>query len=79
MQCDNLCIHMPNNKCVLRPGSRVKLGRFESILWSVQYGWYSYAGNREVCGWYLICMGDTSIVKPLFRTDLYDIYLIESH
>ncbi len=79
-----ICLHVPNTNICLRPGSRVKLGRFDSTYWEVSYGWYTWGGNRPVCGWYLINDDITAkstthtCVKPLQLTDLDDIYLIEN-
>ena len=60
----------------IMPGSVVKLGRFEMESWRVDHGWYSWGGNRPVCGWYLQNMEDKSKLKPLQLPDLDDIYLI---
>ena len=61
----------------IEKGSKVKLGRFQLDMWMVDHGWYSWGGNRPVCGWYLTNI-ETSEVKPLQQTDLDDIYIIES-
>ena len=68
----DLLIEIPEFNITLTPGCRVKLGRFDIITWILSYGWYSWGGNREVCG------KDVSDLKPLYRTDLDDIYLIET-
>ncbi len=60
----------------LYPGQHVKLNRFSDTLWVVCYGWYSWGGNRKVCGWYLVSCVDQTI-KPVQDTDLDDIYLIK--
>ena len=70
-------LEIPEFHITLFNGSRVKLGRFDSTLWLVSFGWYSWGGNREVCGWYLTNCADPRDVKPLQRTDLDDIYLVE--
>lgn len=75
--CDCLKIDIPNTTQCLRPGYRVKLGRFQSDVWRVSYGWYTWGGNRPVCGWYLINTEDSRTVKPLQLPDLDDIYLVE--
>lgn len=72
-----LTLDIPEFKISLCPGSKVKLGRFETTLWVVSYGWYSWGGNRPVCGWYLVNMKNPRDVKPLQKTDLDDIYLVE--
>lgn len=61
----------------LRPGCKIRLGRFERSVWNVSFGWYAYGGNRPVCGWYLVKDADPSSVKPLQLTDFDDIILIQ--
>ena len=41
----------------------------------VQYGWYTWGGNRPVCGWSFrnLATGD---IKPLQSIDLVDIYMV---
>lgn len=72
-----LTLEIPEFHIVIRPGSWVRLGRFESTVWVVAHGWYSWGGNREVCGWYLIQKNKPDNIKPLQKTDLDDIYLVE--
>lgn len=68
---------VPEFDITLTVGDNVRLGRFDTDTWTVKYGWYSWGGNRPVCGWYLV--GTISqVVKPLQYTDLEDIYIIES-
>jgi len=67
----------PNNTIRLHAGCRIKLGRFKSDIWEVNYGWYSWGGNRPVCGWYLMKIDDPGTVKPLHLTDLDDIIVLE--
>lgn len=74
--CNCLCIEVPNANISIRPGNKVKLGKFESELWKVCYGWYAWGGNRPVCGWYLVSENNGNI-KPLQKPDLDDIYIIE--
>ena len=71
-------IEIPDFDIELTPGSRVKLGRFDVQTWLVSYGWYSWGGNREVCGWYLTDIKNPFDLKPLQKTDLDDIYLVEN-
>ena len=72
--CENSCLLIPGSNHTLQPGYKVKLGRFDSMVWVVGVGWYSWGGNRHVYGWYLT---DTAgVVKPLQLTDLTDIYVI---
>lgn len=67
---------IPGTNQVIRPGYKIKLGRFETTVWSVGFGWYSNAGNRPCCGWYLTSEYDR-ITKPLQLTDLDDVYLVD--
>lgn len=71
------CLYLPESDIHIYPGNLVKLGRFETETWEVQFGWYSYGGNRPVCGWYLTKDGGLTI-KPLQLPDLDDIYMIEN-
>lgn len=75
--CNCLTIQIPNVGCCIRPGNRVKLGKFKHEIWVVGYGWYTWGGNRPVCGWYLTSE-ITNEVKPLQMPDLDDIYRIDS-
>lgn len=72
----NECLCVPNTELCIRPGCRIRLGKFESACWCVNYGWYTWGGNRPVCGWYLTSCKSNEI-KPLQLTDLDDIYIIE--
>jgi len=74
---ENISLHIPNSKRILHPGDKVKLGRFSDEFWIVGYGWYSYAGNRSTCGWYLTSLRNNAKLKPLQLPDLDDIYLLE--
>ena len=69
-------LNIPNSGDVIRPGNSVRLGRFSDDEWLVCFGWYSFGGNRPVCGWYLTNLQYGNI-KPLQKTDLDDIYLVE--
>lgn len=60
------------------PGAKIRLGRFETTVWIVAFGWYAYGGNRPVCGWYLTDICDPGNVKPLQLTDFDDIILIQN-
>lgn len=71
------CLELPDCNLHITPGCQIKLGRFQTQSWTVRYGWYTWGGNRPVCGWYLSDT-NTSELKPLQITDLDDIYLIES-
>lgn len=72
-----ISLDIPNSDGVLMSGNRVRLGRFETTIWIVSYGWYSWGGNRPVCGWYLTDSDDPGKVKPLQLTDLNDLILVE--
>ena len=69
---------IPGTGDKLYPKSLVKLGKFETTLWLVMYGWFRYGGNREICGWYLINKENPSMIKPISNIDLDDIVLITS-
>lgn len=68
---------LPGCPLELRPGNRIRIGRFSLDVWSVGYGWYSWGGNRKVCGWYLTNCKDLTI-KPLQDIDLCDAYFVET-
>ena len=70
-------LYVPNGDFYLEPGNRIKLERFEIVCWEVCFGWYSWGGNRPVCGWYLVNLPKKDIVKPIQLPDLDDIYLVE--
>lgn len=70
-------LECPDHKLSIVAGSIVRLGRFESTSWMLAYGWYTWGGNRPVCGWYLMQCDAPSTLKPLQATDLDDIYVIE--
>lgn len=71
-------IRIPGTNTYITPGCRVKLGRFDTTLWIVSFGWVACDGNRPVCAWYLTDCRDIRIHRLLQLTDLDDIYLIES-
>lgn len=71
-----MILQFPNNPEHLQPGDVIRLGRFSNDDWTVEYGWYSYGGNRPVCGWYLTCDAN-KIIKPLQLPDLDDIVVIQ--
>ena len=76
--CDNdLTLQIPEFRITIRPGSKVKLSRFDSIMWVMSHGWYTWGGNRPFCGWYMYNLEDPTDVRPLQKTDLDDIYLLE--
>ena len=68
-------LHVPLMNTYIEPGCKIRLGRFDHCLWTVQHGWYTVGGNRPVCGWYLTSCDNA--VRPIQLTDLDDIYIIE--
>ena len=78
ISCQNFRLYLPDNSNFIKVGDVIVLGRFESERWCVCFGWYSYDGNRKICGWYLKSLIDSNRVKSIQDTDLYDIYVIES-
>lgn len=71
-----LGLNIPNSREYLYTGDIVRLGRFNTQEWEVKFGWYSFGGNRPVCGWFLESDGGRS-VKPIQLPDLDDIYVIK--
>lgn len=71
-------LKIPNSDICIYPGNIVILGRFSTLPWKVNYGWFSYEGNRKICGWYLTELKHPHTVKPIQESDLYDIYTIET-
>lgn len=72
---NNLTLEVPNANTTISPGNKIRLGRFSAQVWVVRFGWYSFGGNRSVCGWYLESESSDDI-KPIFQIDLDDIYII---
>ena len=68
---------IPNLKLTLRDGDIIKLGRFDTESWIVHFGWFSFGGNRPMCGWYLASAINDERIKPLSLTDIDDIYLVK--
>ena len=68
-------IYIPERGLYISPGCKVKLNRFGFETWTVQYGWFSFGGNRPICGWYLVSES-TEEIRPLQKPDLTDIYMI---
>lgn len=73
---DTATLPVPGTSLELYPGAKVKLSRFSLETWVVDFGWYSWGGNRPVCGWYLIDAFCESRIKPLQLPDLDDIYFV---
>ena len=76
MDVNDIELKIPGTEEVLKPGYKVKLGRFTELVWTVGFGWYSYGGNRPICGWYLTTDWPTTMTKSLQYPDLTDIYII---
>lgn len=74
---EGLRVDVPHLDMSLVQGCRVRLGRFETTVWVVSYGWYSWGGNRPQLGWFLTDESNPSSVKPLQLPDLDDIYFVE--
>ena len=72
---NNISLEVPNANISIVPGNKVQLGRFNAKVWIVRFGWYNFGGNRSVCGWYLEAESGEEI-KPIFKIDLDDIYII---
>ena len=70
-----MVLNVPNTNIDLHPGDIIRIGRFSEINYEVQYGWYTWGGNRPVCGWSLRDLS-TGDVKPLQLIDLTDMYMI---
>ncbi len=75
--CANNRLNLPNKKFTIKPGDIIVIGRFSSIRWKVGYGWFSFDGNRKICGWYMKQIEDPKIVKPIQEIDLYDVYIVQ--
>lgn len=81
---ENLYLQIPDTDRIIYVGNRIKLGRFSADTWLVCFGWYTWGGNRPVCGWYLTKICEYQVppagteIKPLQLTDLIDIYVIET-
>lgn len=71
----SMVLEVPDKNVHIHPGDVVKLHRFENKEWIVGFGWFSFGGNRPMCGWYLSTEADMT-VKPLLLPDLDDIYII---
>lgn len=78
MASQEIYIAIPGSDIKLYPGYKIKLNRFDSDLWTVHYGWFDFSGNRPMLGWYLTNDSDSNSVKPVQKTDLYDIYLVDT-
>lgn len=70
-------INVPDTYEYITNGDKIRIGRFSHTEWTVHYGWYSFGGNRPICGWYLTSE-DYNGNKPLSKADLEDCYMIET-
>lgn len=75
--CSKNQLQIPGTQEYIRPGCRIRLGRFSTTTWMVAHDWYSWGGNRPVFGYFLVNTEDSTQIKPLQLTDLQDIYLVE--
>lgn len=75
--CQKLHLKSPSGRVIIHQGDIVTLGRFNVIRWEVKFGWYSFGGNRAICGWYLRDVKPPHTVKPIQKTDLDDIYILQ--
>lgn len=77
IQMADMVLDVPKLDMQIRPGNFVRLSRFDHNIWVVGFGWYSFGGNRPICGWYLTLKDDPKTVKSLQLPDLDDIYMVE--
>lgn len=75
--CEKNGLSLPDVEITLYPGNIVVLNRFSTIKWKVCFGWFSYEGNRKICGWYFVRL-DNNYIKPIQEIDLYDIYVVQN-
>ena len=66
----------PDGSITLNIHDCIKLGRFDKTTWKLHYGWYSWSGNRQVCGWYLCNLDCEGNIKPFQITDFDDLLLV---
>lgn len=79
--CESNCqkhgLKLPGKKLYIYPNNVVILQRFSTVRWRVHFGWFSYEGNRKICGWYLQRIDHPHDIKPIQESDLSDIYVVE--
>ena len=78
MIANNNMIEIPDSDMILTPNCKIRIGRFSNTVWVLNHGWFSWGGNRPQCGWFISDLDNPSIIKPLYLTDLDDIYFIEN-
>lgn len=69
---------IPGTDIKIYPGYKIKLDRFDDIIWTVKHGWYTTDSNRAVNGWYLQRTSVADAIKPIQETDLYDVIIIDT-
>lgn len=77
VSCPKNGLELPNKSLYIYPGNIITLGRFETEKWRVCFGWFSYDGNRKICGWYLQNLMNPCKFKPIQETDLFDVFVVE--
>lgn len=68
-------IKIPESCEYICVGDVIKLGRFDSDMWRVEFGWFNFDDNRSMYGCYLKNIRSNR-TKPLFENDLLDVYMI---
>lgn len=56
---------------------RLKLRSDPDKTYELHYGWYAYAGNRKVLGWYLL-ETHTVKIRPFYDSDAQDVFMWSS-
>ena len=72
-----MTLQIPNEDRYLTPGCKIRIGRFTTTVWLVNFGWFCFSGNREICGWYITDISDPTRIRPIQKIDLTDIYFVE--
>ena len=78
MAVENVMIEIPDTEMVLTPGCKIRIGRFSTEMWVLHHGWYAWGGNRPQCGWFMSNLDNPVLIKPLYKTDLSEIYFVET-
>lgn len=68
-------LKVPDSDIKLTDGSVVMLARFPGTKWVVRYGWYEYAGRRNM-GWYFSSIPAQTVI-PVTLQDLQFIVLLD--
>ncbi len=77
INCPGQGLKLPEKPLYIYPGNIITLGRFSAVKWRVCFGWFSYEGNRKICGWYLTRFDRPCVIKPIQEIDLYDVFVVE--